>query len=560
MGSRNPIQLKKELKWLLRRSLRHSGSIVYVLLLGLLGTLMGLGSSVASKYLVDALVAHDKLRLLISAGILAVTLGCNPLLNAISNRVSTRIRLQLRNASQKQLYQKILRADWQALEKYSNGDLLHRLNGDIGMVSEGIISFVPGIASLLLRFLGAVAIMLYFDPTMMVLTVLAMPATLLLSQLMLRPLRTHDRSVKELSSRLMSFQEDSFRNLASIKAFGIADRFTHDMGTLQEEYADKSMELNKIQLRTSILTTLLSTLLVGICMAWGAWRLWRGNMTFGSLTMFLQLLGVLRSALSGVLSLSHHSITLANSAGRIMMLEELEEEDAAIPEALEQETAPSIRIEKATFSYQNGDVVLHPFDFTAEPGQTVAIIGTSGEGKTTLLRLLLGLVPPGSGSALLAGKNTYPLNAGTRSKFSYVPQGNSIFAGTIADNLRLVKPHATEEEMWQALEAACAKEFVEQLPKGLEHKLGTGGRGISEGQAQRLAIARALLKGAPILLLDEATSALDLETEEALLQSLRSCPLVRTCILVTHRPASAAFCHRVYEIREGIVTEVTHGA
>lgn len=560
MFRNNPIQLKKELKWLLKRSLQHSGSITTVVLLGLIGTLLGLGASVASKYLVDALVLHDRTQLLIAAAILGVMLVGAPVMNAITGRVSTRIRVRLRNDNQKQLFRRILRADWQSLDPYSSGDLLQRLNGDIGVVSEGMIGFIPGIASLLLRFLGAIAIMLYFDPTMMLLTVLAMPASLLFSQLLMRPLRTQDRVIKEQSSRILAFQEETFRNLASIKAFGITDSFTDQLNDLQADYEEKTLQMNKTQVRISIHTALISTLLIGICMAWGAWRLWRGNMTFGSLTMFLQLVAVLRSAFSGVLSLSHRTVTLSNSAGRIIALEELPEEDDNVDPTLAQETAPGIRIHQASFSYQNGDVVLHPFDFLASAGQTVAVIGPSGEGKTTLLRLLLGLVPPAEGTAVLEGRGSYPLSAGTRSKFSYVPQGNSILAGTIEENLRLVRADATEQEMWQALEAACARQFVEELPGKLQYPLGAGGRGISEGQAQRLAIARALLKGAPIILLDEATSALDLKTEEQLLHSLRSCPLVHTCILVTHRPASAAFCDRVYEIRDGIVTEVAYGA
>ncbi|MBR4863374.1 MAG: ABC transporter ATP-binding protein [Oscillospiraceae bacterium] len=554
-----PIQLKKELIWLFRRSVRHSGSVAAVAALGLLGTLTGLGSSVASKYLVDALVSHNKAQLLISAFIMALMLGSSPILAAISGRVSTRIRVRLRNAGQKQIFRQILRADWQSLEPYNSGDLLQRLNSDMGIVSEGIIGFLPGIASLVLRFLGAVAIMLYFDPTMVLLTVLAMPATMLLSQLLMRPLRTQDRAVKELCSRIMSFQEETFRNVASIKAFGVAERFVEDMDKLQQEYESKSLQMNKTQNHISIFTALFSTLLIGICMSWGAWRLWRGNMTFGSLTMFLQLMAVLRSAFSGVMSLSHHSITLANSAGRIMNLEALPEEDSTVPAGLEQEQTLSLSVTGASFAYKNGDVVLQPFDFSARPGETVAVTGPSGEGKTTLLRLLLGLVPPAQSSAVLTGKNTYPLSAGTRCKFAYVPQGNSILAGTVADNLRLACPEATEDELWQVLDAACAREFVAHLPDGLNHKLGAGGRGISEGQAQRLAIARALLKGAPILLLDEATSALDLATEEKLLESLRTSKLVKTCILVTHRPASAAFCDRGYDIRDGYVTEVAHG-
>ena len=163
---------------------------------------------------------------------------------------------------------------------------------------------------------------------------------------------------------------------------------------------------------------------------------------------------------------------------------------------------------------------------------------------------------PKSGKAWLFGSKAYPIGAGTRRAFSYVPQGNSIFAGTVAQNLRLFCPEATDEELCRALDAACALEFVEQLPGKLEHPLGAGGRGLSEGQAQRLAIARALLRGAPILLLDEATSALDVATEQQILKNLLLRDWARTCILVTHRPASAEICSRGYEIHDGTVTEV----
>ena len=232
-----------------------------------------------------------------------------------------------------------------------------------------------------------------------------------------------------------------------------------------------------------------------------------------------------------------------------------------VPEGLDREETLDIVMKQVAFHYQDGDSVLEPFDFVARHGDTIAIIGPSGEGKTTLLRLLLGLVEPDNGKILLKGSSgkRYPITAGTREVFAYVPQGSSIFSGTIAENLRLVRPDATDRELKRVLKIACAWDFVKQFPDGLEHRLNAGGRGVSEGQAQRLAIARALLRGAPILLLDEATSGLDIATEQQLLQNLRQCGLLHTCILVTHRPESARFCSRTYEIHRKRVTEVTDG-
>ena len=551
-------QIRQELKWLLGRSAQHGGSIAVVSILGLLGALMGLGSNVASKYLVDGITTHNKSMLLISAGLMGVLMVGSLVLNACSSRISTRIRVKLRNANQQRIYRRILQADWQALEPYRSGDLLQRLNSDVGVVSEGIIGFLPGLFSLALRLLGAFAIMLYFEPIMALLILLATPATFLLSNLIMRPLRRHDQTVKELGSRIMSFQEDSFRNLTSIKAFAISDRFAGSMGKLQDEYAKEMLDMNKTQVRISVITSLASTFFVGACLAWGAWLLWKKELTVGSLTMFLQLMSVLRASFSGILSMSQRTVTLATSAGRVMAVENLTEEPAAVPVGLEQEQQLGVRLEQASFAYQSGDVVLQPFDFVANPGDTIAVTGPSGEGKTTLLRLLLGLIRPVSGTADLVGENVYPLCAGTRTQFAYVPQGNSIFAGTVAENLRLVRPEATDEELEQVLEVACALDFVRQLPGGLNYHLGAGGRGISEGQAQRLAVARALLKKAPILLLDEATSAMDVKMEGELLENLRTSGMVQTCILVTHRPGSAEFCDRAYEIRDGVVTEVSY--
>jgi ABC-type bacteriocin/lantibiotic exporter with double-glycine peptidase domain len=364
--------------------------------------------------------------------------------------------------------------------------------------------------------------------------------------------------MKELGGEVMSFQEDSFRNLTSIKAFSIVDQFEDEMRRLQGRYSDAYLSFNAYHISMSTLMNLVSMLVSTGCFGWAIFRLWSGDITYGSMTMFLQLASTLRGSFSAIVSQIQASITLTTSAGRLMAVEELPSEDDQVPEGLCDEKELSVSLNQVDFHYNNGDIVLDPFDFHTEPGELIAIIGPSGEGKTTLLRLLLGLVQPCSGKAQLTGStgSNYPLTAGTRNAFAYVPQGNSVFSGTIAQNLRLVAPNATDEDLRRALDIACALDFVEQLPNGIHYTLGAGGRGISEGQAQRIAIARALLRRAPILLLDEATSALDCETEKRLLDNLLNSDMINTCILVTHRPSSADFCHRTYEIRNGFCKEV----
>lgn len=553
----DPQQLKREILWLAGRMKRHSRKIALVALLGFLGTAMSLLSSVASKYLIDSVTGSGSGNLGKAAFALAFLMAGSLLLQAASSRVSAHVHIRMKNAMQQDTYSRILRSGWQALEPYRSGDLLNRLTSDVGTVSDGIIGFLPGLLASCVKFAGAFCIMLYYDPVMAMIALLGVPVTLLISRTIMSRLRSHNLTMKTLSGEVMSFQEDSFRNLTSIKAFSVTEHFEEEMRRIQGTYADAYLSFNAFQIRMSTLMSILSMLVSTACFGWGVFQLWAGNITYGSLTMFLQLAGVLRGGFSSLVSLVQQGISLTTSAGRIMAVEELPAEIMDVPEGLLQEQKLDIELRKVSFEYHNADMVLNCFDFDATHGDSIALTGPSGEGKTTLLRLLLGLVEPCSGTAELVGGSgkRYPITPGTRNIFAYVPQGNSVFAGTVAQNLRLAAPDATEAEMLDALKTACALDFVMQFPDGLEHYLGAGGRGISEGQAQRLAIARALLCRAPILLLDEATSGLDPATEHALMENLRCSGYVSTCILVTHRSASAAYCSRAYEISHGDVRQ-----
>lgn len=556
-----PGQLKRELLWLLARVRQYRNQVLKIGILGLVGTVMGLASSVASKYLIDAVTGFGSRLLVRSALLMGIMMLGSLVFQGISNRVGAKVQVRVRNEMQHRTYTRILRAGWEMLEPYRSGDLLNRLNSDVGAVSDGIIHFLPSLLSSLTKFIGAFCIILYYDPVMALIALAGVPVMLVLSRLLLGKTRQHNLQMKELSGEVMAFQEDSFRNLTSIKAFSLTRRFEDAMGHLQDTYRSAFLSYNAFQISTNSLLSLVGMAVTTSCFAWGVYQLWNGSITYGSMTLFLQLASTLRGSFSALVSLAQQAISMTNSAGRILAVEELPEESLCVPQGLDREQALDIVMRRVCFRYRNGDTVLESFDFTARHGDTVAIIGPSGEGKTTLLRLLLGLVEPNEGTIHLVGSSgiRYPITAGTREVFAYVPQGSSVFSGTIAENLRLVKPDATDRELKQVLKIACAWDFVDRLPQGLNHRLSAGGRGISEGQAQRLAIARALLRQSPILLLDEATSGLDMATEQQLLKNLRQCGLLHTCILVTHRPESARFCSRTYAIHRGQVTEVTDG-
>jgi ABC-type multidrug transport system fused ATPase/permease subunit len=554
-----PSQVRKELRWLWDRMLRCKHMVVLVCVIGLVSTLMGLGSSVATKYMIDAVIGRTEDLLMAAILVIGMTLGGFGL-QALSSRIGATVHVRVRNDNQSLTFGKILHAGWEALEPYRSGDLLHRLETDVNTVSDGVITFFPNLLSSVTRFAGSLIIMLAFDPTMALIALLGVPVTLVVSRYQMRMLRNHSMQMKALGSEVMSFQEDSFRNLTSIKAFSIMDQFEDEMHRLQGKYQNAYLSYNAHQINMNTLFSLVSLLVSGGCFGWAVFRLWTGDISYGSMTMFLQLATSLRSSFSALVSIANTAVTLTTSAGRLLAVEELPAEKDEIPAGLREEQDLTVEMNQVHFRYVNGEVVLHPFDFCAHSGELIAITGPSGEGKTTLLRLILGLVEPCSGEASVVGRSgtRYAITAGTRGVFAYVPQGNSVFAGTIAQNLRLVAPDATDEELVKALKIACAYDFVQQLPDGLNHRLGAGGRGISEGQAQRLAIARALLRKAPVLLLDEATSALDVETERRLMDNLRSSGIINTCILVTHRPSSAEFCNRAYEIRNGFCREVNY--
>ena len=291
-------------------------------------------------------------------------------------------------------------------------------------------------------------------------------------------------------------------------------------------------------------------------------RLWTHSITYGTMTLFLQQRSNLTGAFNSVVSIIPSFLNSSVSAHRIRELVELPKE-VHIPESSELDACMAdgftVEMRGVDFAYTDGKNVIQHSALIAKPGEIVALVGASGEGKTTLIRLILGLVRPQAGEAVICASDgrELPMNADTRHLFAYVPQGNTILSGTIAENMRMVKEDATDEEIIAALQIACAWDFVQKLPETINSKIGERGRGLSEGQAQRVAIARAVLRDAPILLLDEATSALDVTTERQVLRNIIQQKPNKTCIVTTHRPSVLNMCQRVYRVMDTQVAELS---
>ena len=353
--------------------------------------------------------------------------------------------------------------------------------------------------------------------------------------------------------------------MQQIKAFNLIPLFNQRFSKIQQKYINITLEYNKVSIYISAFLSLIGAVVSYACFGWGAYRLWTGHITYGTMTMFLQLANSLSDGFSGIVSMIPSAIDVTTSAGRIMEVINLpkeEEETSNLPQVSEvKKNGLKVVFENVTFQYKTGDKVLKKVNLLAAPQEIIALVGPSGEGKTTTIRMLLGLITPQEGNCYLSQEGSLPgsripLSASTRKYFSYVPQGNTLFGGTIAENMRMVKEDATEEEIIDALKAACAYDFVSQLPDGIYTQIIENGNGFSEGQYQRLCIARAILHEAPILLLDEATSALDVATERKVLRNILKMGRTRTCILTTHRPSVLSMCNRVYNIHKTKVEEM----
>ena len=559
-------QVLSELAWIYGYGKRYRSAVTWYIFLGVLGTGMSLMASVLSKNIVDVVTGFHT-GALAPAAVFYVSMQLARIgINAWTGRISAKIEVKVDQEIRAEVYDKIMEADWQARSQYHSGDLLNRMDNDVASVSSSVLGWLPDLVTRLVQFLGALGIILYYDPTLAGLALLSAPVTLVVSRTLMGRMRQYSRQVREVSSQVMMFHEESFQNIQVIKSFGLGGLYSRKLRQVQEDYRQVKLAYNKFSVAASALMSLVGTAVSVACFGWGVYRLWGNYITYGTMILFLQMAGSLSASFGALVKLVPSAISAATAAGRIMAVTELPREDRSQDkeawELLEENRADGIRVETRdlVFRYQDGDVVLDGANFYADPGEIVALVGPSGEGKTTMLRLLLGIVRPQAGYVAVTGQRTgqsLTASASTRPFFAYVPQGNTMFAGTVAENLRVMAQEAGEEDLWRVLDLACAGEFVRKLPQGLDTKLKEGGGSLSSGQVQRLSIARALLADAPVLLLDEATSALDVATERKVLRNVLQAQAHKTVIVTTHRPSVLNICNRVYQIANRRICTLT---
>ena len=548
-------------KWIFTYSVRYKKAIAFYIVLGIISTSLGLVSSVIGKYLIDIVTGYqtDKLWVLIVMGV-----GSSLFSLVIGNylgRLTLKLGIFINNDIQGDIFDKIIDADWKEISKFSNGDVLNRFTGDIGSVSGNAISWLPSIIITVYQFIATFAVIWYYNPVMALFAFMSAPFTLIASKFIIKKQREYGKKVRAMSSEVMSFEVETFYNFDTIKSFGVADQYSNKLRWWQKKFKDMQLEYNWFTIKTNVYFSIVGMLIGFTVFGYCLWLLWTHQITYGTMTLFLQQRSRLAGAFGGLIGIIPGFLNSSIAAHRVRELVELPKEKH-IPASHELDRyiddGFTVKMNSVDFAYVENNKVITNSDFEAHPGEIVALVGPSGEGKTTMIRLILGLIHPESGVAsLVASDGTeVEMNADTRHLFSYVPQGNTILSGTIAENLRMAKENATDQEIIEALQIACAWDFVEKLPDTFNSKMGERGRGFSEGQIQRIAIARAVLRDAPIMLLDEATSALDITTERKVLKNIVQQRPNKTCIVTTHRPTVLNLCQRVYRVMQTHVTEL----
>lgn len=546
--------------WLYSYVRKYWFSIVLYTLIGLGGTGISLITSLLSRDLVDIVTGHKSNELLKTFIMYISFTLANVILSKILDYIATIISLKIDNAIKADIFEKMLLTRLEPLMSYHTGDLLTRWSSDASVISDGVLNWLPDLLIAIVRFLSALGIVLYYDPLFALLAIAGMPVSLLMSKTLLSRMQSRNLESAALNAKMMGFHQESFSNIQTIKAFDLIPLYVKKLHEYQKEYLQLQKKYQKLGILSSVFLSFVGLIVSYSCYGLGIYRVWSGTISYGTMTLFLSLSGTLTGTLNTLVGMVPSAINITTSSGRLMDIIKMPREDHSAAPKIDafyqknKQDGLSISLQDIQYAYAHGDTVFEHTDLVIEPDQIIALIGPSGEGKTTMLRILLALLEPQSGSlSIQNAKDTsvfVDYSPAIRRLFSYVPQGNAMFSGTIAQNMRNVKPDATDEEIITCLKTACAWDFVHKLPDGIYSTIGERGRGFSEGQVQRLSIARALLKKAPFLLLDEATSALDTVTEHRLLQNIMQKRAAGSCIVTTHRPTVLTICDKVYAIRE----------
>lgn len=526
-------------RWLLKNAKKRIPVLLLLTAVQIGNALLGVAFALTTRNLIDSAVSGSR-----DAFLQACLLQGGIILSLVftqwlSRNLHARLEAELDRDWKKSLLHTLLQGDYAAVSAYHSGELLNRMNNDVRAVNDGMLNILPSCASMVTRILGVLGAMLVLEPVFTGILLSAGAVLLVVTGYARRKLKALHRQVSECEGRVSSILQETLEKLLLVQAMDLEKEMEDRTCRRLDERFHAQRKRKNVSVFANTSVSILYYLAGFGALVWCAARLMTGTMTFGDLTAVTQLVSQVKAPFVNISGILPKYAAMLGSAERLMELELVQTQDTTVPpiERSVYSQMNAICANHLCFSYDR-DEILSQLSFRLEKGCFTIVTGPSGKGKSTLLKLLLGIFHPASGELYLDCQGgRIPLQRSTRRLFAYVPQGNLIFSGTIRENLLIAAPMSSDDAIRQATYVSAMDDFLSQLPHGLETMLGESGAGLSEGQSQRLAIARAVLGGAPILLLDEATSALDEETERRVLQRLRALP-GRTCIAVTHRPAA----------------------
>ena len=534
--------------WLWRAWRGNRLQAVLNAMVGLLGVVVSLSSVWAVQHAIDVASHETEGNIIIAVLIMGGLILCNFALNIASVWIRNILGIKAQNKMQQKLLDRILRSKWNGKETHHSGDVLNRLETDVTNVVNFLTEVIPNSLSTLALFVGAFGYLFMMDWRLAIVIVIMIPIFILFSRVYVRQMRHLTSEVRTSDSKVQSILQETIQHRLLIKTLegdsAAVDRLEDTQSVLRSNVVRRT----KFSVFSYLVLNLGFSVGYLIAFTWAAVRLSGGTLTFGGMTAFLQLVNKIQNPARQLTHLAPQFVSVFTAAERLMELEENPLEEQGEP--IELKTPCGVRFIDVAFAYDDSeDNVIEHLTFDFYPTSCTAILGETGAGKTTMVRMILALLQPNSGKVEIYNeKESYELSPLLRTNFVYVPQGNTLMSGSIRDNLRLGKLDATDDEMMEALKQSCA-DFVFELPDGLNTQCTEQGGGLSEGQAQRISIARALLRNRSIMLFDEATSALDPDTERNLLQNILS-KRNKTIIFITHRPAVMEYCDQTIEIEK----------
>lgn len=536
------------LRWLWRSWRGNRLQAALNAVVGLLSVGVSLTQVWAVKHAIDVASGDEQGNIYMAVAFMGVLILIDFALNISGIWIRNLLGIKAQNRMQQRVLDRILRSEWRGKESRHSGDVLNRLEFDVTNVVNFLTETLPSALSVLAMFIGAFSYLASMEWRLAVLVAAMVPLFVLVSKIYIRQMRGLTRQVRDSDSKVQAFMQEITQNRMLVKTLESGGFMINRLESTQSELRRNVVRRTSFSVFSNFILNFGFTLGYLVAFLWAAVRMSAGTLSFGGMTAFLQLVSKILGPARSLTKLVPAFVSVFTVAERLMELEEDPLEEQGDPIMLD---APcGVRLDNVSYAYQDGDSnVIDNLSFDFRPGCCTAILGETGAGKTTLVRMLLALLQPQSGSLHIYNNvEERQLTPRLRANFVYVPQGNTLLSGTIRENLRLGKHNATDEDMREALVKSCA-EFVFDLPDGLDTACAEKGGGLSEGQAQRICIARALLRNRSVMLFDEATSALDPDTERRLLKNILASH-DKTIIFITHRLAVVDYCDDVLRVEK----------